>query len=97
MLLYFGALPEFGRNSTNGCCITNGFTLPVHRWKEHRVISFKAKWIASVTMGLSYGYLLFFRDTSPWILLLTCLVMGYGLWFILTKPSHMPGNTHIES
>ena len=66
------------------------FGPPIQRWEQYGVISLKAKWIAGITMALSYGYLLFFRETHLGVLLVTGTVMGYGLWFILTKPSVAP-------
>lgn len=68
------------------------FGPPIQRWEKHRVISLKAKAIAVVSMALSFGYLLYFRETSLWVLLMTGSVMGYGAWYILTKPSVAPSS-----
>lgn len=67
------------------------FGPPLQRWKQHRIISVKAKILSVGTMTLSYGYLLFFRETDGWLLILVGLLMAYGAWFILTKPSGPPG------
>ena len=63
------------------------FGPPLKQWDQHHIISIKAKIIAGSTMTLSYGYLLFFKEATPLLLIVTGAVMGYGLWFILSKPS----------
>ncbi|MEM6886251.1 MAG: YbaN family protein [Verrucomicrobiota bacterium] len=66
------------------------FGPPLQRWKEHRVIPLKAKVMSGSMMALSFGYLLFFRDSSLWLLLVVGAVMAYGLWFVCSKPSQPP-------
>ena len=38
-------------------------------------------------MVLSLAYLMIFTEVSWWLKVTTLLIMAYGAWFILTKPS----------
>ena len=63
------------------------FGPPLQQWEENRVIPLPAKVMSVTVMTLSFSYLAFFRETQLVILLPTALLMLYGMWFILTKPS----------
>jgi len=66
------------------------FGPPLQRWSEHRVIPAQAKMVALGTMSMSLAYLVFFSGLDwPWIAAAAAL-MGYGAFFILTKPSRAP-------
>ncbi len=59
----------------------------LQKWQQHRVIPLPAK-IASVMMMMaSFAYIVFFRHLNIYLLLLIAVLMLYGLWFVLTKPS----------
>jgi len=63
------------------------FGPPLQQWEQYRVIPLSAK-ILSVSMMIgSFVYLAFFKQLALEILVPTALLMLYGLWFILTKPS----------
>ncbi|MGD2112385.1 MAG: YbaN family protein [Gammaproteobacteria bacterium] len=62
----------------------------LQRWRTHRVIPDKAKWLAVSTMAASFVFLAFFTAISIWIKLAIALVMLYGAAFILSKPSRVP-------
>ncbi len=66
------------------------FGPPLQQWHRYRVIPPRAKVLAIVMMVTSLVYLLAFTATSTWLKWLVALVMLYGAWFILTKPSHKP-------
>ncbi|MEM8743488.1 MAG: YbaN family protein [Pseudomonadota bacterium] len=66
------------------------FGPPLQRWQEHRVISATAKMMSIGTMSVSFIYLAFFTDLGWAWLLATGLLMAYGAYFILTKPSRTP-------
>ncbi len=66
------------------------FGPPLQLWHHHRVIPLGGKIIALTAMAGSLTYLVFFRETAGWIVVVAALVMGYGAWFILTKPSRPP-------
>ncbi|MBK9036321.1 MAG: YbaN family protein [Myxococcales bacterium] len=59
-------------------------------WQAHRVISWKAKAVAWVSMAASLIYLLFVRQAAWWILAITVAVMAYGVWFMARCPSRAP-------
>ena len=63
------------------------FGPPLQLWHEHRVIPKNAKILSISMMILSLGYLTVFTEVSTWLKGTTFLVMLYGAWFILTKPS----------
>ncbi|MDH5425686.1 MAG: YbaN family protein [Gammaproteobacteria bacterium] len=59
----------------------------LQQWERYRVIPLPAK-VMSVSMMLaSFAYLVFFKKLPSEILLPVAMLMLYGLWFILTKPS----------
>jgi len=59
----------------------------LQRWQEHGVISTRAKMASVGTMSVSLIYLVFFSGLAwPWILA-TSALMGYGAYYVLTKPS----------
>lgn len=61
----------------------------LQRWQEHGVIPARAKMAAIGGMSVSLGYLVFFTDLAwPWLLASVAL-MGYGAFYILTKPSRV--------
>jgi uncharacterized membrane protein YbaN (DUF454 family) len=66
------------------------FGPPLQQWHLYRVIPRRAKVLAIVMMVTSLVYLVLFTATSVWLKWVTALVMLYGAWFILTKPSQKP-------
>lgn len=63
------------------------FGPPLQAWKKYRVIPLPAKIMAVTVMILSFVYISLFRDQAWYWLTLTAMLMLYGAWFILTKPS----------
>ena len=62
----------------------------LHKWREHRVIPPIAK-VASISMmSASLVYITFWSPVPAWLIVITALIMLYGAWFILTKPSRPP-------
>ena len=59
-------------------------------WRAHRVISWRAKAIAWVSMAASLTYLIVWKDTAWWILAIVIAVMAYGVWFMARCPSRPP-------
>lgn len=66
------------------------FGPPLQTWQQHRVISCKAKILSISMMTLSLLYVIFYSPIPLWLMIVTALLMGYGAWFILTKPSRIP-------
>ena len=58
-------------------------------WDEHRVIPYKAKVIAIISMSLSMLYLILFSDIKLFHILCVLAVMLYASYYILTKPSQI--------
>ena len=59
----------------------------LRQWRAYRVIPRKVRVIAVVTMASSLIYLVGFTHTPVWVKGLIGLIMLYGAWFILSKPS----------
>ena len=72
------------------------FGPPLQSWYQHRVISVKAKVLSVSMMSLSLVYVIFFSPISIWLMIVTGLLMGYGAWFVLTKPSRIPDTKRTE-
>lgn len=59
----------------------------VRDWESQRVIPLRAKVVAIATMALSLAWAVRF-SSAPWYALAAmAAVMGYGAWYILSKPS----------
>lgn len=66
------------------------FGPPLQKWERHRVIPVSAKIIACTAMSASLLYIIFVSPVPPYLIAIAAMIMGYGAWFILTKPSHVP-------
>ena len=66
------------------------FGPPLQRWHEHRVIPRTAKLMSVSMISLSFAFMLMYSPSPWWLHLLTGLLMAYGAWFVLTKPSEPP-------
>ena len=70
------------------------FGPPLRQWRVHRVIPRKVKFIAILTMLLSLVYLAGFTQVPAWLKWFAAIVMLYGAWFILSKPSQPVQSGH---
>jgi len=62
----------------------------LQRWHEHRVIPALAK-IASVSMmSISFVFMVIYSPMPWWGHALVGILMLYGAWFVLSKPSQVP-------
>ena len=68
------------------------FGPPLQLWNEHHVIPVIAKRFSIFFMIASLVYLYFFATVPNWVMLLATIVMAYGCWFILSKPSRVPAS-----
>lgn len=59
----------------------------LQQWDQHKVIPLAAKIMATSMMIASFVYLAVFRQLQAAVLVPVALLMLYGLWFILSKPS----------
>ena len=66
------------------------FGPPLQEWHRYHVIPLRAKVLAVSMMAGSLVYLVFFTAIALWVKWATALVMLYGAWFILSKPSARP-------
>jgi hypothetical protein len=66
------------------------FGPPLQEWHRYHVIPLRAKLLAVTMMAASLIYLVFFTTTGTWLKAATALVMAYGAWYILSKPSVRP-------
>jgi len=63
------------------------FGPPLQQWNQHRVIPLYAKIMSVSMMSASFAYLLFFRQMHISVLVIIALLMLYGMWFVLSRPS----------
>lgn len=68
------------------------FGPPLQKWETHRVIPAPAKFIACTAMIGSLIYIIFISPAPIYLIAVAMVIMGYGAWFILTKPSRIPEN-----
>ena len=66
------------------------FGPPLRLWHEHHVIPLAAKIVAILFMLTGILVLFFYSDAGLWLKLVATGVIGYGAWFILSKPSAPP-------
>jgi uncharacterized membrane protein YbaN (DUF454 family) len=62
----------------------------LQEWHQYHVIPVRAKLLAVTMMTGSLAYLVFFTESGTWLKAATALVMVYGAWYILSKPSTRP-------
>lgn len=92
MLLALWAFSRSSERFHNWLYTHRFFGPPLQQWHQHRVIPRRAKLLSVSMMIASLVYLLLFTSVNVWIKAFTVLVMAYGAWFILTKPSHKPSH-----
>lgn len=66
------------------------FGPPLQRWHKHRVIPWPAKMASVSMMTASFILMLIYSPMPWWNHVLVGLLMLYGAWFVLTKPSYAP-------
>lgn len=66
------------------------FGPPLQQWHKYRVIPLTAKIVAVFFMTTALVYIYLFSIFALWLKLVLSVIIGYGCWFILTKPSRAP-------
>ena len=66
------------------------FGPPLQCWREHRVIPPIAKATSVTMMSISFVLMLVYTSMPWWSFALIGMLMLYGAWFILSKPSRVP-------
>ena len=66
------------------------FGPPLQHWQEHRVIPWPAKMASVSMMTVSFILMLIYSPMSWWSHGLVAVLMLYGAWFVLSKPSRAP-------
>lgn len=65
------------------------FGPPLQRWRQHRVVPRSVKFTAYVSMALSLSLMVL--KGAPWpVMLVSALVMAYGVWFLAHCPPQAP-------
>ncbi len=62
----------------------------LQRWHQHRVVPATAKMASVSMMIISFVFMLIYSPTPWWSHALVGLLMLYGAWFVLSKPSRAP-------
>ena len=66
------------------------FGPPLQMWNKHRVIPLAAKIMSVSFMSISFVYMMIFSPVGIVLKSIIAVLMIYGAWFILTKPSYPP-------
>jgi len=64
----------------------------IQRWHKYHVISVYAKTLSVSMMSISLITILFFTDYHYSFKVITFIIMVYGAYFVLSKPSKPPTN-----
>ena len=62
----------------------------IQRWHQYGVISVYAKTLSISMMSISLISILFFTDYHYSFKIITFIIMAYGAYFVLSKPSKPP-------
>jgi uncharacterized protein len=62
----------------------------IKRWRTHRVVPMRVKWVSYSTMLVTFALSLISGRLSWWALAGQALLMGYGAWFVARLPSKVP-------
>ncbi len=66
------------------------FGPPLQVWDQYRVIPPVAKIASTGSMLASLAYLLFFSDPPLYIIFTMIVLVIWGMWYVLSKPSYPP-------
>jgi len=66
------------------------FGPPLQMWNKYRVIPLAAKIMSVSFMSISFIYMMIFSPVGIVLKFIIAVLMIYGAWFILTKPSYPP-------
>lgn len=66
------------------------FGPPLRRWQAHRVIPLHVKVVAIGAMAVSLTYVAAVAQPPWYATAAMAAVMGYGAWFVASKPSRAP-------
>ena len=94
MLLALWAFSRSSQRFHNWLYSHRFFGPPLQQWDKYRVIPLYAKILSISFMSISLLYMLLFVAMNVWIKVLVALLMMYGAWFILSKPSFPPEKNH---
>lgn len=62
----------------------------IKRWRAHRVVPTRVKWVSYSTMLVTFALSLASGRLSWWALGAQAALMGYGAWFLARLPSKVP-------
>lgn len=92
MLLALWAFSKSSQRFHNWLYQHKFFGPPIQKWVKYRVIPIQAKVIALSFMSFAMIYLFFFASHHYIYNVIASVLILYGAFFILTKPSKPPGN-----
>ena len=59
----------------------------LREWQEHQAIALRTKIVAVAAIAMSAVWVAFFSAAPWWAMALSLAFMGYGAWFILSRPT----------
>ena len=72
------------------------FGPPLQKWNQYHVIPMPAKIMSVSMMTASFVYIVLYRELHVSILIIIALLMLYGMWFVLTKPSKVDKAVNVD-
>ena len=94
MLLALWAFSRSSERFHNWLYNQHFFGPPLQIWQKHSVIPLAAKVMSISFMSISFIFMIFFSPLHIILKLVIGLLMLYGAWFVLSKPSNPPKNNH---
>ena len=94
MLLALWAFSRSSERFHNWLYNQHFFGPPLQMWQNHSVIPLAAKVMSISFMSISFVFMIFFSPIHIILKLVIGLLMLYGAWFVLSKPSNPPKNNH---
>jgi len=95
MLLALWAFSRSSERFHNWLYFHKLFGPSLQMWQQHRVIPRGAKIMSVGFMSISFAYMLVYSPVGNMLKFSIAIIMLYGAWFILTKPSQPPINSNI--
>lgn len=96
MLLALWAFSQSSERFHNWLYYHKFFGPPLQKWKQYRVIPLPAKIVSVSFMSISLVYMTIYVPVPLWLKAIVALLMVYGAWFILTKPSYPPQEEKVQ-
>jgi uncharacterized membrane protein YbaN (DUF454 family) len=97
MLLAAWGFSRSSRRFENWLLEHRWFGPGIKRWRAHRVVPTRVKWVSYSTMLVTFALSLSSGRLSWWAIVGQAALMGYGAWFLARLPSKVPDVSPTEA